>query len=147
MSFTFDDEPVYKIGDSFTMRNILNIVDKMNAAMPHYEFEPEPVCEGGIRVKQEFSYCYHKLSAPRRVHLKPRGYKTFRLNFDNWPYFGRHGVKTEDLDTKLVAYDFTGKGKMYTRFKTLHDAPEWTKEEVECVDTIVRGEGMKRVRA
>jgi hypothetical protein len=53
MSFTFDDEPVYKIGDSFTMRNILNIVDKMNAAMPHYEFEPEPVCEGGIRVKQD----------------------------------------------------------------------------------------------
>ncbi len=52
MSFTFDNEPVYKIGDSFTMRNILNIVDKMNAAMPHYEFEPEPVCEGGIRVKQ-----------------------------------------------------------------------------------------------
>jgi hypothetical protein len=56
-------------------------------------------------------------------------------------------VKIEDLDTKLVAYDFTGKGKMYTRFKTLQDAPEWTKEEVKCVDTIVRGEGMKRVRA
>jgi hypothetical protein len=130
MSFTFDDEPVYKIGDSFTMRNILNIVDKMNTAMPHYEFEPEPVCEGGIRVKQD-----------------GRGYKTFRLNFNNWPYFGRHGVKMEDIDTKLIAYDFTGKGKMYTRFKTLQDAPEWTKEEVKCVDTIVRGEGMKRVRA
>ena len=146
MSFTFDDEPVYEIGDSFTMRNILNIVDNMNAAMPYYEFEPDPVCEGGIRMKQEFSYTYHKLSAPRRVHLEPRGYKTFRLNFNNWPYFGRHGVKIEDLDTKLVAYDFTGKGKMYTRFKTSHDAPEWTKEEVECVDIIVRREGMKRVR-
>jgi len=130
MSFTFDNEPVYKIGDSFTMRNILNIVDKMNAAMPHYEFEPEPVCEGGIRVKQY-----------------GHGYKTFRLNFNNWPYFGRHGVKMEDIDTKLIAYDFTGKGKMYTRFKTLQDAPEWTKDEVKCVDTIVRGEGMKRVRA
>lgn len=130
MSFTFDNEPVYKIGDSFTMRNILNIVDKMNAAMPHYEFEPEPVCEGGIRVKQD-GY----------------GYKTFRLNFNNWPYFGRHGVKMEDIDTKLIAYDFTGKGKMYTRFKTLQDAPEWTKEEVKCVDKIVREEGMKRVSA
>ena len=53
MSSTFDVEPVYEIGDSFTMRNILNIVDKMNAAMPHYEFEPEPVCEGGIRMKQD----------------------------------------------------------------------------------------------
>ena len=121
MSFTFDNEPVYKIGDSFTMRNILNIVDKMNAAMPHYEFEPEPVCEGGIRVKQY-----------------GHGYKTFRLNFNNWPYFGRHGVKMEDIDTKLIAYDFTGKGKMYTRFKTLQDAPEWTRSEErrvgkECV--------------
>ena len=130
MSSTFDVEPVYKIDESFTMRNILNIVDKMNTAMPHYEFEPEPVCEGGIRMKQD-----------------GHGYKTFRLNFNNWPYFGRHGVKMEDIDTKLIAYDFTGKGKMYTRFKTLQDAPEWTKEEVKCVDTIVRGEGMKRVRA
>ena len=130
MSYTFDNEPVYKIDESFTMRNILNIVEKMNAAMPHCEFEPEPVCEGGIRMKQD-----------------GRGYKTFRLNFNNWPYFGRHGVKMEDIDTKLIAYDFTGKGKMYTRFKTLQDAPEWTKEEVKCVDTIVRGEGMKRVRA
>ena len=130
MSFTSDNEPVYKIGDSFTMRNILNIVDKMNAAMPHYEFEPEPVCEGGIRMKQD-----------------GEGYKTFRLNFNNWPYFGRHGVKIEDIDTKLIAYDFTGKGKMYTRFKTLQDAPEWTKQEIKCVDTIVREEGMKRVRA
>ncbi len=53
MSFTFDDQPVYKIGDAFTMRNILNIVEKMNAAMPHHEFEPEPIYEGGIRVKQD----------------------------------------------------------------------------------------------
>ncbi len=127
MSFTFDNEPVYKIGDSFTMRNILNIVDKMNAAMPHYEFEPEPVCEGGIRVKQD-----------------GHGYKTFRLNFNNWPYFGRHGVKMEDIDTKLIAYDFTGKGKCIPD-SNFTDAPEWTKEEVKCVDTIVRGEGMKRV--
>jgi hypothetical protein len=111
------------------MRNILNIVEKMNAAMPHHEFEPEPVCEGGVRVKQD-----------------GEGYKTFRLNFNNWPYFGRHGVKIEDLDTTLVAYDFTGRGKMYTRFKTLYGAPEWTKQEIKCVDTIVREEGMKRVR-
>ncbi len=129
MSRTFDIEPVYKIGTSFTMRNILNIVEKMNAAMPYHEFEPEPVCEGGVRVKQDGA-----------------GYKTFRLNFNNWPYFGRHGVKMDDLDTKLVAYDFTGRGKMYTRFKTLYGAPEWTKEEIKCVDTIVREEGMKRVR-
>ena len=130
MSFTFDNQPVYKIGDAFTMRNILNIVDKMNAAMPYHEFEPEPIYEGGIRVKQD-----------------GEGFKTFRLNFNNWPYFGRHGVKTEDLDTKLVAYDFTGKEKMYTNFITLYGAPEWTKDEVKCVDRIVHEEGMKRVRA
>ena len=121
---------VYKIGESFTMRNILNIVDKMNAAMPHHEFEPEPISEGGIRVKQD-----------------GRGYKTFRLNFQNWPYFGQYGVKTEHLDRKLIAYDFTGKGRMGTHFRNLQDAPEWTDDEVKCVDKIVREEGMKRVRA
>ena len=123
------NHPVYKIGESFTMRNILNIIDKMNAAMPQYEFEPEPICEGGIRVKQYGN-----------------GYKTFRLNFQNWPKMF-DGLKIEDVDRKLIAYDFTGNGKMCTNFRTLQDAPEWTKDEVKCVDTIVRGEGMKRVRA
>ena len=130
MSSIFVHDPVYKIGESFTMRNILNIVDKMNAAMPYHEFEPEPICEGGIRVKRN-----------------GEEFKTFRLNFNNWPYFGHHGVKTEDLDTKLVAYDFTGEGKIYTSFRTLNGAPDWTKQEIKCIDTIVRGEGMKRVRA
>ena len=128
MPYNSVNHPVYKIGESFTMRNVLNIVDKMNAAMPQYEFEPEPITEGGIRVKQG-----------------GRGYKTFRLNFKNWPKMF-YGLKTEDLDRKLIAYDFTGKGKMSTDFRTLQDAPEWTKQEIKYVDAIVCGEGMRRVR-
>ena len=63
MSSIFENSSVYKIGDSFTMKNILNIVDKMNDAMPHHEFEPEPISEGGIRVK-----------------LDGDGYKTIRFH-------------------------------------------------------------------
>ena len=129
MSRTFDIEPVYKIGASFTMRNILNIVEKMNAAMPHHEFEPEPVCEGGVRVKQD-----------------GEGYKTFRFNFDNWPWCP-DGVENEDLDRRLIVNDFTGKKRLYSNFRSLYGAPEWTKDEVECVNRILCEEGMKRVRA
>jgi len=121
--------PAYKLDKSFTMRNVLNIIEKMNAALPHHEFEPEPITEGGIRVKQDGN-----------------GYKTFRLNFDNWPYFGRYGVRMEDLDMGLNVYDFTGEGIMYTDFRTLQGAPDWTKDEIKCVDRIVHEEGMKRVR-
>ena len=48
MFSSFENDTVYKIGDSFTMRNILNIVDKMNATIPYHEFEPECISEGGI---------------------------------------------------------------------------------------------------
>ena len=129
MSSIFENSSVYKIGDSFTMKNILNIVDKMNDAMPHHEFEPEPISEGGIRVK-----------------LDGDGYKTFRFNFRNWPWCPG-GVKAEDLDRKLIVDDFTGKERLYSNFRTLYGAPEWTKDEVKCIDRIVREEGMKKVRA
>jgi hypothetical protein len=74
------------------------------------------------------------------------GYKTFRFNFRNWPWCPG-GVKTEDLDRKLIVNDFTGKERLYSNFRTLYDAPEWTKDEVKCIDRIVREEGMKKVRA
>ena len=45
----FENDSVYKLSASFTMRNILSIIDKMNVAMPHHEFEAEPIGEGGIR--------------------------------------------------------------------------------------------------
>lgn len=129
MSSIFENDSVYKISDSFTMRNIMNIVEKMNVAIPHHEFEPEPISEGGIRVK-----------------LDGGGYKTFRFNFHNWPYFGRYGVKNEDLDIKLIVNDFTGKGRMYSHFRTLYGAPEWTKDEIKCINKIISEEGMKKVR-
>ncbi len=69
MSFTFDDQPVYKIGDAFTMRNILNIVDKMSAAMPHHEFEPEPIYEGGIRVNKMEGDSKHFVSILTTGHI------------------------------------------------------------------------------
>ncbi len=128
-STMFENNSVYKIGDTFTMRNILNIVDKMNATMPHHEFEPEPISEGGIRVKRDGG-----------------GYKTIRFNFHNWPYFGRHGVKTEDLGMKLTVDDFTGKGRLYSNFRSLYDAPEWTKDEINCINKILSEEGLKKVR-
>src|SRR5210317_2214594 len=129
MSSIFENSSVYKIGDSFTMRNILNIVDEMNDAMPHHEFEPEPISEGGIRVK-----------------LDGGGYKTFRFNFRNWPWCPG-GVKTEDLDRKLIVNDFTGKERLYSNFSTLYDALEGMKDEVTCIACVVREEAMKKVSA
>ena len=133
MSSIFENSSVYKIGDSFTMKNILNIVDKMNDAMPHHEFEPEPISEGGIRVK-----------------LDGDGYKTIRFHFDNWSWCPG-GVKKEDLDRKLIVARVTSRivavahhGRILA---TLYGAPEWTKDEVECVNRILCEEGMKRVRA
>lgn len=58
---------------------------------------------------------------------------------------GRH--ENEDLDRRLIVNDFTGKKRLYSNFRSLYGAPEWTKDEVECVNRILCEEGMKRVRA
>jgi len=54
-------------------------------------------------------------------------------------------VKIEDIDTKLLLR-LTVRENVY-QIQNFTGCTEWTKEEVKCVDTIVRGEGMKRVRA
>ena len=127
----FENDSVYKLGASFTMRNILSIIDKMNVAMPHHEFEAEPIGEGGIRVKG---------------YTAGTQFKTIRFHFENWPWCP-DGVKEGDLDRRLIVNDFTGKKRLYSNFRCLNDAPEWTKDEVECVNGILCEEGMKRVRA
>ena len=127
----FENDSVYKLGASFTMRNILSIIDKMSVAIPHHDFEAEPIGEGGIRMKG------YTAGAP---------FKTIRFNFDNWPWCP-DGVENEDLDRRLIVNDFTGKKRLYSNFRSLYGAPEWTKDEVECVNGILCEEGMKRVRA
>ena len=97
MFSSFENDTVYKIGDSFTMRNILNIVDKMNATIPYHEFEPECISEGGICVKG---------------YEPGKEYKSIRLRFENWPWISR-GIKEEDLERKLIPCDFTGKERLF----------------------------------
>ena len=94
----FENDSVYKLGASFTMRNILSIIDKMSVAIPHHEFEAEPIGEGGIRMKG------YTAGAP---------FKTIRFNFDNWPWCP-DGVENEDLDRRLIVNDFTGKKRLYS---------------------------------
>lgn len=131
MYSTFENDSVYKIDDSFTMRNISNIVDKMNIAMPHHVFEPEPIGEGGIRVKG---------------YEPGKEYKSIRLRFDNWPWISDEGIKEEDLDRKLIPYDFTGKERLFSNYRCHHGAPEWTKDEMDHIDRIFCEEGMRKIR-
>ena len=130
MFHTFENDTVYKLDDSFTMRNILNIVDKMNIAMPYHEFEPECISEGGIYVKG---------------YEPGKEYKSIRLYFDNWPWI-MDGIKEEDLDRKLIPNDFTGKERLFSNYRCHHGAPEWTKDEMEHIDRIFCEEGMRKVR-
>ena len=94
---TYKDGPTFKIGDSFTMRNVMNIIEKMNNAMPHHEFEPEPISEGGIRIKSDG---------------KP--FKTIRLRVKNWPWL-TPGAEI-DLDRELTCE----KNVMYTFLKSFN---------------------------
>ena len=119
----YEPGPVYEIGESFTMGTVMNIIEKMNSAIPHHTFEPEPISEGGIRVK-----------------CNGEAYKTIRLCIKNWPWL-RHGAET-DLNRKLTCE----KGLMCTYLKEFDGAAPWTKDEIRCIDIIFREEGMKRVR-
>jgi len=105
------------------MRNVMNMIEKMNAAMPHHEFEPEPISEGGIRIKSDG---------------KP--YKTIRLCVKNWPWL-KPGAEI-DLDRKLTCE----KNIMYTFLKSFNGASPWTKDEIKCVVLIFEEEGLKKVR-
>lgn len=120
---TYEPGPVFKLGDSFTMRNVMNIIEKMNAAMPHHEFEPEPISEGGIRMKSDG---------------KP--YKTIRLCVKNWPWL-KPGAEIE-LDRKLTCE----KNIMYTFLKSFDGASPWTKDEIKCIELIFEEEGLKKVK-
>jgi len=120
---TYEPGPAFKFGDSFTMRNVMNMIEKMNAAMPHHEFEPEPISEGGIRIKSDG---------------KP--YKTIRLCVKNWPWL-KPGAEIE-LDRKLTCE----KNIMYTFLKSFNGASPWTKDEIKCIELIFEEEGLKKVR-
>jgi hypothetical protein len=120
---TYKDGPTFKIGDSFTMRNVMNIIEKMNNAMPHHEFEPEPIKEGGIRIKSD-----------------GEPFKTIRLRVNNWPWL-IPGAEI-DLDRKLSCE----KNTMYTFLKAFDGASPWTKDEIKCIDLIFEEEGLKKVR-
>lgn len=120
---TYEPGPVFKLGDSFTMRNVMNIIEKMNAAMPHHEFEPEPISEGGIRMKSDG---------------KP--YKTIRLCVKNWTWL-KPGAEIE-LDRKLTCE----KNIMYTFLKSFDGASPWTKDEIKCIELIFEEEGLKKVK-
>ena len=120
---TYEAGPAFKLGDLFTMGNVMNIIEKMNAAMPHHEFEPEPISEGGIRVKSDG---------------KP--YKTIRLCVKNWPWL-KPGAEIE-LDRKLTCE----KNIMYTFLKSFDGASPWTKDEIKCIELIFEEEGLKRVK-
>ena len=120
---TYEPGPAFKLGDSFTMRNVMNMIEKMNIAMPHHEFEPEPISEGGIRIKSDG---------------KP--YKTIRLCVKNWPWL-KPGAEIE-LDRQLTCE----KNIMYTFLKSFNGASPWTKDEIKCVVLIFEEEGLKKVR-
>jgi len=105
-----------------TMRNVINVIGKMNAAMPHHEFELEPITEGGIRVKPDGKQTC----------------KTIRLNVEKWPWIGAD-VEI-DPDRPLTFDKFNS-----PIFRSFDDAYQWTKDEMKCVNLIFKEEGLKKV--
>ena len=122
--YTYEPGPAFRVHESFTMGNVMNIIKKMNSAMPHHTFEPEPITEGGIRVKSH-----------------GEAYKTIRLCVKNWPWL-RPGVEI-DLNRQLTCED----NLICTYLKAFDGAEPWVKDEIKCIETIFQEEGMKRVRA
>jgi hypothetical protein len=115
----FDDV----IRKEVAMRNVINVIGKMNAAMPHHEFELEPITEGGIRVKPDGKQTC----------------KTIRLYVEKWPWIGAD-VEI-DLDRPLTFDKFNS-----PIFRSFNDAYQWTKDEMKCVNLIFKEEGLKKVR-
>ena len=105
------------------MRNVLRIVDKLNATMD-YTFEPEPITEGGISVNYGDS----------------KAYKSFRFGFENWPNI-HHAM---DYDVPLRVRNSEHTKNMYTSLRAVGGATPWTMDELRAIDTVLNEEGLTR---
>ncbi len=123
MIHTLQDGPTYTIDGTFTMRNVLRIVDKLNAKM-EYTFEPEAITEGGISVN----------------YGDKESYKSFRFGFENWPTI-HHAM---DCDVPLRVRNSTHTKNMYTSIRAFDGATPWTMDELGAIDTILNEEGLTR---
>ena len=120
MIHTCQQGPSYTIPGTFTMRNILQIIDKLNTMM-QYTFEPEAITEGGLCIKN-------------------LNYKTIRLGFDNWPCITNGQVEPEDMDVPLEVRDAPRTNEVHTFLKAFNNATPWTMEELEQVDlALIQG--------
>ncbi len=123
MIHTLQEGPTYTINGTFTMRNVLRIIDKLNATM-HYTFEPEAIVEGGLSVNYGHT----------------DSYKSFRFGFENWPMID----KNMDCDVPLRVRNSTRTKNMYTSLKAFDGATPWTMDEFTAIDTILNEEGLTR---
>ena len=112
---TYELGPTFKVDESFTMRNVMNIIDKLKAVMPHHTPEIEPISEGGIRME--------------------KNYKTIRLGINNWPTIINGEV---DPETTLTC----DKNIMRTYLKAFREASSWTEDELEHIKSIFEEEGL-----
>lgn len=112
---TYELGPAFKVDESFTMRNVMNIIDKLKAVMPHHTPEIEPISEGGIRME--------------------KNYKTIRLGINNWPTIRNGEV---DPETTLTC----DKNIMRTYLKAFREASPWTEDELEHIKSIFEEEGL-----
>ncbi len=120
---TLQEGPTYTIDGTFTMRNVLRIIDKLNTMM-EYTFEPEAITEGGLFVNYGHT----------------NSYKSFRFGFENWPILDQ----TMDYDLPLCVRNSTRTKNMYTSIRAFDGATPWTMDELRAIDMILNEEGLTR---
>lgn len=96
-----------------------------------YKFEPERICEGGILMK----------SWPGKTEGM---YKTMRIAFKNegrWPWIKSNDPIEEFLSGEKMLYP--SKKEVSTFLKAFHNAPPWTREELEIFARCLLQNGLK----
>lgn len=125
---TYTTGPRYLVSQNVTKQTFIKIIDEINAAFGEgYEFDLEPITEGGIIWRQW----------PGKL---PGHFKTFRLCIRDWPDIAPSWKIIWQNNTEVVLKS----GEIhFTTLKAFYGAPAWTMEEVEKFRSVLAKHGLE----
>lgn len=140
--YTYCEGPQFKSGFSITTKTIVDLVHALGKRFGKgYEFNLEPISEGGIQM----------ISWPGKEYA--HAYKTMRFHVDGgrWPWITEHSLNEWQNNTPVVIWklppaEFKKKqepvvGELF--FKAFNGAPCWTFEEVALIVDAFESTGFK----
>ena len=104
-----------------TWSDLLDACSALNALLPYSSFEPEKVAEGGILFT-----AWPVIGGGR--------YKSFRLEFDDYPGFQE--INEVPMDT-VILHRIRDTMKVRTLLKAFGGAPAWTRDEVKAFADVL----------